>query len=57
MLKWALILGVLAVVFGLLGFTGIAAGFAAVAKVLFALFLIGAAVAVILGMTLYKAVT
>ncbi len=57
MLKWTLICAVLAIVFGVLGFGGIAAGFAAIAKVLFAIFCIGVVLTLILGVTVFKAVT
>lgn len=57
MLKWTLICAVLAIIFGLLGFTGIAAGFAMIAKILFAIFLIGVILTLILGATVFKAVT
>ncbi len=40
MLYWALICAVAAVIFGLLGFSGIAAGFALIARFLLAVFLI-----------------
>lgn len=57
MLKWTLICLALAVIFGLLGFTGVASGFAFVAKVLFTIFLIGVVLTLILGLTVFKAVT
>ena len=57
MLKWTLICAVLAIIFGVLGFGGIAAGFAAIAKILFAIFCIGVVLTLILGMTVFKAVT
>jgi len=57
MLKWTLICAVLAIIFGVLGFGGIAAGFAAIAKVLFAIFCIGVILTLILGVTVFKAVT
>ncbi len=57
MLKWTIICAVLAVVFGVLGFGGMAAGFAAIAKILFAIFLIGVVLTLILGATVFKAVT
>jgi uncharacterized membrane protein YtjA (UPF0391 family) len=57
MLKWTLICAVLAVIFGVLGFGGIAAGFAVIAKVLFAIFVIGVILTLILGATVFKAVT
>lgn len=56
-MKWILICAVLAVVFALLGFTGIATGFAAIAKVLFVVFLIGVILMLVLGATVFKAVT
>ncbi len=40
MLYWALICAIAAVIFGLLGFSGIAAGFAMIARFLLAVFLI-----------------
>jgi uncharacterized membrane protein YtjA (UPF0391 family) len=57
MLKWTLICAVLAILFGVLGFTGIAAGFAMIAKILFAIFLLGVILTLILGVTVFKAVT
>ena len=49
-------MAVLAVAFGVLGFTGIATGFAAIAKIL-AMFLIGVLLTLILGATIFKSVT
>jgi uncharacterized membrane protein YtjA (UPF0391 family) len=40
MLTWAIIFAVCALIFGLLGFTGLAEGFATIARFLLALFLI-----------------
>ncbi len=40
MLYWALICAIIALVFGLLGFSGLARGFATIARFLLALFLI-----------------
>ena len=57
MLKWTLICAVLALIFGVLGFGGIAAGFAAIAKILFGIFIIGVVLTLILGLTVFKAVT
>ena len=57
MLKWTLICAVLAVIFGVLGFGGMAAGFAAIAKVLFAIFCIGVVLTLIVGVTVFKAIT
>jgi uncharacterized membrane protein YtjA (UPF0391 family) len=57
MLKWTIICAVLAVIFGVLGFGGIAAGFAAIAKILFGIFLFGVLLTLILGVTVFRAVT
>jgi len=54
MLRWALIFAVIAIVAGLLGFTGVAAGFAAAAKVLFYIFLGLVVVFILLGITIGK---
>ncbi len=56
-LKWAFIFFILAIIAGLFGFAGIAEGFADIAKVLFGIFLFIVLVLVILGVTVYKAVT
>jgi uncharacterized membrane protein YtjA (UPF0391 family) len=40
MLYWAIICAIAALIFGLLGFTGLARGFATIARFLLALFLI-----------------
>jgi uncharacterized membrane protein YtjA (UPF0391 family) len=50
MLKWALIFAGIALLAGLFGFSGIAAGAAGIAKLLFALFLILCAGAVVLAL-------
>lgn len=49
MLTWAIVCAIAAVIFGLLGFTGIAEGFATIARFLLALFLILLVVFLILG--------
>jgi len=54
MLRLALIFALVAIVAGLLGFTGIAVGAAAIAKTLFYIFLGLVVVFVILGVTLAK---
>ena len=54
MLRWALIFAIIAIVAGLLGFAGIAAGFAAIAKTIFYIFLGLVVVFVILGLTIAK---
>jgi uncharacterized membrane protein YtjA (UPF0391 family) len=54
MLRWALIFAVIAVVAGLLGFTGIAAGAAVVAKTIFYIFLGLVVVFILLGVTIAK---
>ena len=57
MLKWALFFAVVSLVAGVFGFTGIAAGSAAIAKVLFFIFLvlfIFALALLFLGVELFK---
>jgi uncharacterized membrane protein YtjA (UPF0391 family) len=56
MLKWALIFAVIAIVAGLFGFTGIAAGSAAIAKFLFGLFLVLCIIFVVIGVVVAKRV-
>ncbi len=48
-LKWALIFGVLSVIAGFFGFSGIAAGSAGIAKGLFTIFAIGVIIFLVLG--------
>ena len=57
LLKWALIFLVLALVAAVFGFGNLAEGFADIAKILFGIFLVVMIVLVVLGMTVYKAVT
>ena len=54
MLRWALIFAIIAIVAGLLGFTGIAAGAAVVAKTIFYVFLGLVVVFILLGVTIAK---
>jgi uncharacterized membrane protein YtjA (UPF0391 family) len=54
MLRWALIFAVIAIVAGLLGFTGIAAGAAAIAKTIFYIFLGLVVVFILLGVTVAR---
>jgi uncharacterized membrane protein YtjA (UPF0391 family) len=54
MLKWALIFFIISIVAGLFGFTGVAAGSAAIAKVLFGIALILFLIFLILGLTIYR---
>jgi uncharacterized membrane protein YtjA (UPF0391 family) len=54
MLRWALIFALIAIVAGLLGFTGIAAGAAAIAKTIFFIFLGLVVVFLLLGVTLAR---
>ncbi len=56
MLKWALIFAVISLVAGILGFSGIAAGAATFAKVLFFLFLALVVVFLVLGLFVVKTV-
>ena len=55
MLKWAIILAVVALIAGALGFTGVAGAAAGVAKILFFLFLLGFVIVALLGVTVFKA--
>jgi len=57
MLKWALIFLVISLIAGALGFTGVARGAATIAKFLFALFLILFVIFIVLGLTVFHAVT
>ena len=54
MLRWALLLAIIAIVAGLLGFAGIATGLAAIAKTICYIFLGLVVVFVILGLTLAR---
>lgn len=49
MLYWALVCAIAALIFGLLGFTGIARGFATIARFLLAVFLIALIIFLLLG--------
>lgn len=51
MLKWAIILFVISVIAGALGFSGVASGAATLAKILFGLFLVVAIIFLILAWT------
>ena len=57
MLKWAIILAVVALIAGALGFGGIAGAAAGIAKILFFLFLTGCIIFFVLGLTVFKGVT
>ena len=57
LLKWALILAVLALIAGVLGFSGLAEGLADVAKFLFLLFVGGVILLVILDVFAFKSMT
>jgi uncharacterized membrane protein YtjA (UPF0391 family) len=54
MLRWALLFAIIAIVAGLLGFTGIAAGAAVIAKTIFYIFLGLVVVFIILGITVAR---
>lgn len=56
MLKWALIFLVISLLAGVFGFTGIAAGSAAIAKILFVCAIVLFVVFLVLGLTVYKKV-
>ncbi|HZE91154.1 MAG TPA: DUF1328 domain-containing protein [Rhizobacter sp.] len=55
MLKWALVFAFIAVLAGVLEFTGIAAGTGSIAKILFVLFLLMFVVIVLIGLFGVKA--
>ncbi len=57
MLKWALIFFVISILAGIFGFTGIAAGTASIAKVLFFIAVLLFVIFLILGLTVFKSVT
>ena len=57
MLKWALIFFIVSIVAGLFGFTGISAGTAEIAKILFYIVVVGFVIFLILGLMAGKAVT
>ncbi len=57
MLKYAIILAVIALVLGVLGFGGLAGAFIDIAKILFWLAVIVAVALFVLGLTVYKKVT
>ena len=54
MLRWALYFFIIAIIAGALGFTGIAAGAAVIARTLFFIFLVFFLCALILGLTIVR---
>lgn len=56
MLKWAFVFLVISLISGALGFTGVAAGSAAIAKTLFFIFLFMFLLLLILGLTIFKSI-
>jgi len=54
MLRWALIFAVIAIVAGALGFTGIEAGAADIARLLFYVFLAIVVIFLVLGLTIFR---
>lgn len=56
MLKWAIILAVVALILGVLGFTGLAGIFVDIAVILFWIAVIIAVAVFVLGLTVYKKV-
>ena len=54
MLKWAVIFAIIALIAGALGFTGIEAGAADIARLLFYVFLALVVIFLLLGFTLFK---
>lgn len=57
MLYWALVAFVISIIAGALGFSGVAAGAAMIAKVLFGLFLVLALIFLLLGLGIFQAAT
>jgi uncharacterized membrane protein YtjA (UPF0391 family) len=57
MLKWALIFALISIVAGVLGFTGIAAGAASIAKIFFYIFLTLFVLVIVAGVLGFKAFT
>lgn len=54
MLRWALVFLVIALIAALFGFTDIATGAAAIAKIIFFVFLVLVIISLIFGMALFK---
>ncbi len=54
MLRWSFLFLVIAIIAGILGFTGIAEGAAAIAKILFFIFISVWLIVLILGITIFK---
>ena len=54
MLRWALIFAVIAIIAGALGFTGVEAGAADIARLLFYVFLAIVVIFLVLGLTIFK---
>ena len=57
MLKWSFIFLAIAIVAGILGFTGLEEGAASIAKILFFIFLAIWVVMLVLGVTIFKKIT
>ena len=57
LLKWAVVFLVISLIAALFGFTGIAAGSADIARVLFFIFLAVCVALFVLGLTVFKSVT
>jgi uncharacterized membrane protein YtjA (UPF0391 family) len=57
MLKWALVFLLISLIAGVFGFTGIAAGAAAIAKILFFVGLALFVLFLVLGLTIFKSIT
>jgi uncharacterized membrane protein YtjA (UPF0391 family) len=57
MIKWAIILAVIGLIAGALGFSGVAGAAMGIAKFLFFAAIIIAVVLLVLGLTVFKAVT
>ncbi len=57
LVKWSLVFFVISLIAGVFGFTGIAAGTADIARVLFFIFLAICVLLFVLGLTIFKSVT
>ncbi len=57
MLRWAAIFLVIAIIAGILGFSGVAAASAGIAKVLFGIFLIGFLLIVVFGLAVGRRIS
>ena len=57
LLRWALVLAILSIITGILGYGGVSDDLATVARILFFIFLAGVAILVLMGTVFYKKIT